>query len=286
MTNDRPELVLTFSCPDQKGIVNAVSGYLLAHGCNITSSQQFEDPMSARFFMRTRASYPEATSIEALRAAFQATADTYGMSWTMSETSVRPKVAILVSKAEHCLNDLLFRWRTGQLKIDIPFIASNHADLGVVAEASDIPFFHIPVTDGTKADAEAELLSLIRSHEVELTVLARYMQILSDELCGELDGRAINIHHSFLPGFKGAKPYHQAYDRGVKLIGATAHYVTGDLDEGPIIEQEVLRVSHKYLPGDLVSAGQDAERLALSRAVQWHCEKRVLRNGARTVVFD
>jgi formyltetrahydrofolate deformylase len=194
-------------------------------------------------------------------------------------------VALLVSKAEHCLNDLLFRWRSGQLKVDFSFIASNHPTLEGLASAHGIPFFHIPVTPETKPEAEEKLLALIAEYQVDLTVLARYMQILSDDLCRELAGKAINIHHSFLPGFKGAKPYHQAFDRGVKLVGATAHYVTAELDEGPIIEQEVLRVSHDYGPVELAVAGQDAETLALSRAVQWHAEHRILLNGHRTVVF-
>ena len=286
MPDEAHELILAISCPDKKGLVNAVSGFLLSHDCNITSSQQFEDPVSGSFFMRTRATYPGATSIDALKAAFLATAETYDMTWTLTDARTRQRVAILVSKAGHCLNDLLFRWRTNQLKIDIPFVASNHADLGPVVEAEGIPFHHIPVTAETKPEAEAALLSLIEEHDVDLTVLARYMQILSDDLSRELRGRAINIHHSFLPGFKGAKPYHQAYERGVKLIGATAHYVTSDLDEGPIIEQEVLRVTHKHSSEDMVLVGQDAERVALVRAVQWHTEHRVLLNGSRTVVFN
>ena len=286
MSATQRELILALSCPDQKGLVSSVAGYLFAHGCNIVSSQQHEDALSGNFFMRVRASYPSTTSLEALRAAFQATADNYGMTWSMTDSVTRQRVAIMVSKSEHCLNDLLFRWRNGQLNIDIPFIASNHLDLAPVAEAAGIPFHHIPISKDTKPEAEATLLSLLEQYEIDLTVLARYMQILSDDLSRTLEGKAINIHHSFLPGFKGAKPYHQAYDRGVKLIGATAHYVTSDLDEGPIIEQEVLRVNHKLKPSDLVSVGQDAERVALSRAVQWHTEHRVLLNGTRTIVFN
>ena len=286
MLNDEHELILAISCPDKKGLVNAVSGFLLSHECNITSNQQYEDPMNGMFFMRTRATYPESTSIESLQAAFRATAETHEMTWTMTDAAVRPKVAILVSKAGHCLNDLLFRWRTDQLKIEIPFVASNHTELQSIVEGEGIPFYHVPVTAETKPEAEAQLYELIQQHEVDLTVLARYMQILSDDLTAKLHGRAINIHHSFLPGFKGARPYHQAYERGVKLIGATAHYVTSDLDEGPIIEQEVLRVSHKDRPDDMVQVGQDAERVALARAVQWHAEHRVLLNGSRTVVFN
>lgn len=280
------EVILSLSCQDTIGIVHAVSGFLVAHGCNILGSQQFDDAAENRFFMRVHASYPGSVSLGDLKTAFQATADSYGMSWTMADTAARPKVALLVSKAEHCLNDLLFRWRSGQLKVDFSFIASNHQTLEPVATANGIPFFHIPVTPETKPAAEEKLLALIAEHQVDLTVLARYMQVLSDDLCRELSGKAINIHHSFLPGFKGAKPYHQAFDRGVKLVGATAHYVTAELDEGPIIEQEVLRVGHDYSPAQLAVAGQDAERLALARAVQWHAEQRVLLNGHRTVVFN
>lgn len=279
------QLVLAISCEDTTGIVHAVSGFLLAHGCNILTSQQFDDVAENRLFMRLQASYPDRTSVEALKSAFRATAETYGMSWSLTDSTDRPKIAILVSKFEHCLNDLLFRWRTNQLKVDIPFIASNHRDLEPMVKAQGIPFIYIPVTADTKPAAEDKLLSLVKEHDVDLVVLARYMQVLSDDLCRELAGKAINIHHSFLPGFKGAKPYHQAFDRGVKLVGATAHYVTAELDEGPIIEQEVLRVDHSYQPEDLVVVGRDAERLALARAVQWHAEHRVILNGTRTVVF-
>lgn len=279
------ELVLSISCEDTPGIVHAVSGFLLAHGCNILTSQQFDDLAENRFFMRVQASYPSKTSIEALESAFRATAETYGMEWSLTDSAHRPKIAILVSKFEHCLNDLLFRWRTSQLKVDIAFIASNHKDLEPMAAAQGLPFFYIPVTPDTKPAAEDKLLSLVNEYDVDLVVLARYMQVLSDNLCKELGGRAINIHHSFLPGFKGAKPYHQAFERGVKLVGATAHYVTADLDEGPIIEQEVLRVDHSFEPKNLVVVGRDAERVALARAVQWHCEQRVILHGNRTVVF-
>ncbi|BCW38375.1 formyltetrahydrofolate deformylase [Arthrobacter sp. StoSoilA2] len=280
------EVILSLSCQDTVGIVHAVSGFLVEHGCNILASQQFDDSSIKRFFMRVQATYPSEVAVGELKAAFQTTADKFGMNWTMSDAADRPRVALLVSKAEHCLNDLLFRWRSGQLKVDFPFIASNHQTLQPVAEAHGIPFFHIPVTPETKEAAEEKLLALIAEHQVDLTVLARYMQVLSDDLCSELAGKAINIHHSFLPGFKGAKPYHQAFDRGVKLVGATAHYVTAELDEGPIIEQEVLRVGHDYSPAQLAVTGQDAERLALARAVQWHAEQRVLLNGNRTVVFN
>ncbi|MFB9651612.1 formyltetrahydrofolate deformylase [Pseudarthrobacter oxydans] len=280
------QVILSLSCRDRIGIVHAVSGFLVSHGCNILASQQFDDAAERRFFMRVHVSCPATVSVGDLKRAFLAVASTYEMQWTLVDASDRPKVALLVSKAEHCLNDLLFRWRSGQLKVDFPFIASNHATLQPVADAHGIPFFHIPVTPESKQEAEEHLLALLAEHEVDLTVLARYMQVLSDNLCRELTGKAINIHHSFLPGFKGAKPYHQAFDRGVKLVGATAHYVTAELDEGPIIEQEVLRVGHDYSPAQLAVAGQDAERLALSRAVQWHAEQRILLNGHRTVVFN
>ncbi|MEV4954090.1 formyltetrahydrofolate deformylase [Paenarthrobacter nitroguajacolicus] len=280
------QVILSFSCEDTIGIVHAVSGFLVSHGCNILASQQFSDASENRFFMRVQATCASAISVSDLKSAFQASAAAFGMSWTLIDTTYRPRVALMVSKAEHCLNDLLFRWRAGQLKVDFPFIASNHTTLQPLAEANGIPFIHIPVTPGSKQEAEAKLLALITEHQVDLTVLARYMQVLSDDLCRELVGKAINIHHSFLPGFKGAKPYHQAFERGVKLVGATAHYVTAELDEGPIIEQEVLRVGHDFSPAQLAVTGQDAERLALSRAVQWHAEQRVLLNGQRTVVFN
>ncbi|WP_413542416.1 formyltetrahydrofolate deformylase [Citricoccus nitrophenolicus] len=283
-THER-QMILSLTCPDRMGIVHAVTGFLVSHGCNILSSQQFDDESDKYFFMRVQASYPSAISVEDIEIAFRATAAAHGMSWSIVDAAVRPRVALLVSKAGHCLNDLLFRWRSDQLKIEIPFIASNHKTLQPVAEAHSIPFFHIPVTPETKQGAEEELLALLAEYQVDLTVLARYMQVLSDSLCRDLYGKAINIHHSFLPGFKGAKPYHQAFDRGVKLVGATAHYVTAELDEGPIIEQEVIRVRHDYTAAQLAVSGQDAERLALARAVQWHAEQRVLISGHRTVVF-
>jgi formyltetrahydrofolate deformylase len=207
------------------------------------------------------------------------------MEWQLHAVDDRPRVLIMVSRFGHCLNDLLYRWQTGQLKIDIPLIVSNHRDFEALAKSYGIPFEHVPVTRETKSAAEAKLLDLIDQHDIELTVLARYMQVLSDSLCTKLEGRVINIHHSFLPSFKGAKPYHQAFERGVKVVGATAHYVTPDLDEGPIIEQEVIRVDHTQDAEQLAVIGRDAECLALSRAVQWHVERRVLLNGTRTVVF-
>lgn len=287
MTSSPAQLVLTLDCVDQLGIVHAVAGFLVAHGCNIIDSQQFDESGDGeRFYLRIQATYPIATTIEKLRAAFQATADAFGMNWSLTDSSDRIRTILMVSKATHCMNDLLERWWTGQLSIDIPLIVSNHRDLEPIADRYGIPFVHIPVTAETKPAAEAELLALVDEHRVELIVLARYMQVLSDNLCEALPNRIINIHHSFLPGFKGARPYHQAHARGVKLVGASAHYVTADLDEGPIIEQEVFRVDHRATPEDLVVAGREAERAALARAVRWHAEHRVMVNGLRTVVFN
>ncbi|WP_328310208.1 formyltetrahydrofolate deformylase [Actinomycetospora sp. NBC_00405] len=274
--------VLTLSCPNRAGIVRAVSSHLGAYGCDIVEHQQFDDPMSGRLFMRTRASTD--TELDTLAAGFADVAAAFGMEYAFHpRRDVR--VLVMVSKSGHCLNDLIFRWRTGSLDGELVGVVSNHEDLRAMAESAGLPFFHVPVSPATKADAEAELLALVDDLDVELVVLARYMQILSDRTCVALRGRAINIHHSFLPGFVGAKPYHQAYDRGVKLVGATAHYVTPDLDEGPIIEQEVVRIDHSYDPEALQTVGRDAEALALSRAVRWHCQRRVLVDGHRTVVF-
>lgn len=279
------EVVLSLSCPDRPGIVHAVTGYIMERGGDIVDSQQFGDRASGRFFMRVHMRFAEAAELSELQAGFTSIADPLAMEWSLTSADHRPRVMIMVSRFGHCLNDLLFRWHSGQLHIDIPLIVSNHTDLEPLATTYGIPFVHLPITQATKPEAEARLLSLIEEHDVELVVLARYMQILSDDLCRQLAGRAINIHHSFLPGFKGAKPYHQAYERGVKLVGATAHYVTADLDEGPIIEQEVHRVSHALSADELVVAGRDAECIALAHAVQWHAERRVLLNGSRTVVF-
>jgi formyltetrahydrofolate deformylase len=274
--------VLTLSCPNRAGIVQAVSSHLGAYGCDIVEHQQFDDPVSGRLFMRTRASTD--TELDTLAAGFADVAAAFGMEYAFHpRRDVR--VLVMVSRSGHCLNDLIFRWRTGSLDGELVGVVSNHEDLRAMAELAGLPFFHVPVSPATKADAEAELLALVDDLDVELVVLARYMQILSDRTCVALRGRAINIHHSFLPGFVGAKPYHQAYDRGVKLVGATAHYVTPDLDEGPIIEQEVVRIDHSYDPEALQTVGRDAEALALSRAVRWHCQRRVLVDGHRTVVF-
>ena len=277
---------LTLSCPQRPGIVHAVSSFLFSRRCDIAEHQQFDDPGSQAFFLRTTFLCGDDTvDAAALTEQFSPVAAGFGMSFRFDDES-KPRVVVMVSKMGHCLNDLIFRWRAGTLGGDLVAVVSNHETLRPMAEAAGLPFHYLPVTPNTKAEAESQLLALIDDHEADLVVLARYMQVLTDEACKALHGRAINIHHSFLPGFKGAKPYHQAYDRGVKLVGATAHYVTPDLDEGPIIEQEVIRIDHSYNPSRLATVGQDAEALALSRAVRWHCENRVLLHGHRTVVFS
>ncbi|MFD7557104.1 MULTISPECIES: formyltetrahydrofolate deformylase [unclassified Streptomyces] len=280
-----PQYVLTVSCPDKQGIVHAVSSYLFMTGCNIVDSQQFGDRETGLFFMRVHFEAEPEVTVEKLRASFAAIGDSFRMDWQIHLADERMRIILMVSKFGHCLNDLLFRARIGALPVEIAAVVSNHTDFAELVGSYDVPFVHIPVTKDTKAAAEAELLELVRAENVQLVVLARYMQVLSDTLCKELSGRIINIHHSFLPSFKGAKPYHQAHARGVKLIGATAHYVTADLDEGPIIEQEVERVGHEVTPDQLVAVGRDVECQALARAVKWHSEHRVLLNGSRTVVF-
>ncbi|TLS40273.1 formyltetrahydrofolate deformylase [Streptomyces montanus] len=279
------QYVLTLSCPDKKGIVHAVSSYLFMTGCNIEDSQQFGDHDTGLFFMRVHFSAEAPVSLDKLRASFAAIGDSFQMEWQINRAEDKMRVVLMVSRFGHCLNDLLFRARTGALPVEIAAVVSNHTDFAELVASYDIPFHHIPVTRDNKAQAEAQLLELVREQGVELVVLARYMQVLSDDLCKQLSGRIINIHHSFLPSFKGAKPYHQAHARGVKLIGATAHYVTADLDEGPIIEQEVERVGHEVTPEQLVAVGRDVECQALARAVKWHAERRILLNGRRTVVF-
>ncbi|MFD9083329.1 formyltetrahydrofolate deformylase [Streptomyces erythrochromogenes] len=281
----QPQYVLTVSCPDKQGIVHAVSSYLFMTGCNIVDSQQFGDRETGLFFMRVHFEAEPAVTVEKLRASFAAIGDSFKMDWQIHRSEERMRIILMVSKFGHCLNDLLFRSRIGALPVEIAAVVSNHTDFAELVASYEVPFVHIPVTKDTKAQAEAQLLELVRAENVELVVLARYMQVLSDTLCKELSGRIINIHHSFLPSFKGAKPYHQAHARGVKLIGATAHYVTADLDEGPIIEQEVERVGHEVTPDQLVAVGRDVECQALARAVKWHSEHRVLLNGSRTVVF-
>jgi formyltetrahydrofolate deformylase len=275
---------LTLSCQERPGIVHAVSSFLFQHGCDIVEHQQFDDAVRGRLFLRTAFVCTEDTHAGRLAAAFAPVAGEFGMTYQV--TGDQPhRVLVMVSKLGHCLNDLIFRWRAGSLGAELVAVVSNHEDLRPMAEAAGLPFVHVPVTPATKRAAEERLLELVDEHRADLVVLARYMQVLSDEVCAALHGRAINIHHSFLPGFKGAKPYHQAFDRGVKLVGATAHYVTPDLDEGPIIEQEVIRIDHTFDPRALATVGQDAEALALSRAVRWHSERRVLLNGNSTVVF-
>ncbi|NKX56793.1 formyltetrahydrofolate deformylase [Arthrobacter mobilis] len=279
-----PRFALTLTCPQRPGIVHAVTSFLLQHGFNIDEHQQFDDPVRKTLYLRTAFSGRSTKSAAALADEFAEVAGNFSMSYQIHDQT-RMRLLVMVSKAGHCLNDLIFRWRAGTLGGDIALVASNHEDLRPMAEAAGLPFVHIPVSPDTKQEAEETLLRLVDEHEIDLVVLARYMQILSNDLCAALEGRAINIHHSFLPGFKGARPYHQAYERGVKLVGATAHYVTADLDEGPIIEQEVIRVDHTYHPSALATVGQDAEALALSRAVRWHCEHRVLLDGSSTVIF-
>ncbi|MEE1789597.1 formyltetrahydrofolate deformylase [Streptomyces sp. BE308] len=279
------QYVLTLSCPDKQGIVHAVSSYLFMTGCNIEDSQQFGDHDTGLFFMRVHFSADSPVTVDKLRASFAAIGDSFRMDWQIHRSSDRMRIVLMVSKFGHCLNDLLFRSRIGALPVEIAAVVSNHTEFAELVASYGIPFRHLPVTRENKADAEARLLELVREEDVELVVLARYMQVLSDDLCKQLSGRIINIHHSFLPSFKGAKPYHQAHARGVKLIGATAHYVTADLDEGPIIEQEVERVGHDVTPDQLVAIGRDVECQALARAVKWHAERRILLNGRRTVVF-
>ncbi|PLN75719.1 formyltetrahydrofolate deformylase [Aspergillus taichungensis] len=282
--------ILTLSCPDRPGIVHAVTAFLVQQNLNIVDSSQFGDPTSKRFFMRVHfkaeSSSPEtAPTVETLRDAFNSTAEGLSMDFQLVPATQKPRVLIMVSKIGHCLNDLLFRQSTGQLAIEIPVIVSNHPDFETLARTYNVPFVHLPVTADTKAQQEGQVLELVRQHNVDLVVLARYMQVLSPTLCEAMSGRIINIHHSFLPSFKGAKPYHQAYDRGVKIIGATAHFVTSDLDEGPIIEQNVVRVNHGMSPKELTHAGSNVESNVLATAVKYVTERRVLLNGHKTVVF-
>jgi formyltetrahydrofolate deformylase len=288
------EFVLTLSCLDTKGIVHAVSGLLYQAGCNIIDSQQFGDVQcedsTGLFFMRVHFQAPDhLADTLTLDKLFAHVCQQFGMQATIRSLASKPRVLVMVSKHGHCLNDLLFRWRSGWLPIEIPAIVSNHPDYAELAASYGIPFHHLPLPIGAGAEIkraqEQQVEALVSAQQIDLVVLARYMQILSPEFCGFLKGRAINIHHSFLPSFKGAKPYYQAHDRGVKLIGATAHYVTADLDEGPIIEQDVERVNHTLSPEDFTAVGRDVECVVLARAVKWHAEHRVLMNGHKTVVF-
>ncbi|MBD8045326.1 formyltetrahydrofolate deformylase [Arthrobacter sp. Sa2BUA2] len=302
MDTNPSEYVLTLACPETQGIVHAVTGFLLDQGCDILDSKQFGSRLDGHFFMRIHfaavdpvreepvgepagAPAGEPAELAKLQGAFLPAAETYGMQWQMRAHGTKHRVLIMVSKFEHCLNDLLFRARIGELPIEIVGVVSNHTDHRGIVEWHGIPFFHVPVTAATKPEAEANLMAIIDRFDVELVVLARYMQVFSDDLTRRLDGRAINIHHSFLPSFKGARPYHQAHVRGVKTVGATAHYVNAELDEGPIISQQVVEVDHTFGPEDLVAAGRDTERKALSNAVRWHCEGRVFLQGNRTIVL-
>jgi formyltetrahydrofolate deformylase len=278
------EVVLTLSCPDRPGIVHAVSGFLAERDCNILDSQQYGSPVTDTFFMRVHVDAPVAST--SLRAEFATIADRFGMTWQLHEQADRPNIVVMVSKEGHCLADLLYRWRSGYLPGNLAAVASNHRDVEPLAQSYDVPFHHLPVSAANRAEQEQQVLDLVAATGSELVVLARYMQILSADLCARLPGRIINIHHSFLPSFRGGRPYEQAYQRGVKLIGATAHYVTADLDEGPIIEQEISRVSHQPDPAALAAIGRDLECVALARAVRWHLEHRVLLDGTRTVVFS
>ncbi|KAK3396668.1 formyl transferase [Sordaria brevicollis] len=282
-TNDH---ILTLSCPDKPGIVHAVTGVFAQQGHNILDLQQFSDPVSEKFFMRVHFGPTPTPSTEHLIEPFNKLASEYAMEYKIRPVSQKTKVLIMVSKIGHCLNDLLFRAKTGQLPIDIPLIVSNHPTFEPLAQSYGIEFHHLPVTKDTKAQQESQILELAKKHDIELIVLARYMQVLSPTLCEAMSGRIINIHHSFLPSFKGAKPYHQAYDRGVKIIGATAHFVTADLDEGPIIEQRVTRVDHGMGPNVLVDEGSNVESQVLAAAVKWYAEQRLFLNNGKTVVFS
>ena len=276
--------ILNLSCPDRQGIVHAVSGFLLERQGNIEEAAQYNDHDTGLFFMRVQFAC-DAVQQDDLRAQLATFATGFQMKWSLHDTTQPMRTVLMVSKEGHCLNDLLFRVKSGLLPLDIRAIISNHREFYQLAASYNVPFHHIPVTAATKAQAEAKAYEVIEAEGAELVVLARYMQILSDDLCQKLAGRAINIHHSFLPSFKGAKPYYQAHDRGVKLIGATAHYVTADLDEGPIIEQDVARVDHSKTVEDLTTQGRDTESQVLARAVKWHSEHRVLLNGHKTVIF-
>ena len=276
--------VLRLSCPDRMGIVAGVGAFLFERGCNIIESAQFGDPKSSRFFMRVSFSAAHGDFAE-LRRQFTEVGERFAMQWAIDDLAAKPRVIIMVSRFGHCLNDLLYRWRIGALPIDIAAIVSNHRDWYKLAAAHDIPYHHLPVSAADKPRRERQLLDLFEEERCDLLVLARYMQVLSPALCDRLEGRAINIHHSFLPSFQGGRPYQQAHDRGVKLMGATAHYVTSELDEGPIIEQDVARVDHAMSLEDCVNTGRDVECAVLARAVKWHAEHRISLNGHRTVVF-
>ncbi|MFG1267914.1 formyltetrahydrofolate deformylase [Xanthobacter sp. DSM 14520] len=287
MTTPSDHFILTFSCPNKPGIVAGVSTFLFEKGCNILEAQQFDDTETNRFFMRVVFNVVASeASLSEIREGFTAVAEGFALNWTLRPKAEKRRVLLLVSKFDHCLADLLYRWRIGEIPMDITGIISNHPrETYAHLDFDGIPFHHLPVTKATKLEQETKIWEIFQSSGSELAVLARYMQVLSDGLTAKLSGKCINIHHSFLPGFKGAKPYHQAHARGVKLMGATSHYVTSDLDEGPIIEQDVERISHQDSPEDLVRKGRDIERRVLARAISWHLQDRVLLNGSRTVVF-
>jgi formyltetrahydrofolate deformylase len=277
---------LTLSCPDRRGIVHAVSKFLADRTGNIDEAAQFNDDNAMRFFMRVSFSLEEREmKLADVRSEFSAVGDAFGMQWSIESSAIPMRTLLMASRLGHCLHDILLRWKTGILPVDVRGIVSNHRDFAELAASYGVPFHHVPVTAETKPQAEGQLMRIVEDAQVELVVLARYMQVLSPDLCTRLAGRAINIHHSFLPGFTGARPYYQAHERGVKLIGATAHYVTPDLDEGPIIEQDVARADHSMSPAALTSLGRDVESVVLARAVKWHAERRVILNGSRTVVF-
>jgi formyltetrahydrofolate deformylase len=288
MTHAPPSYSLLLVCPDRKGIVAAVAGFLSEHDASIVEAKQFNDQLTSRFYMRAvfTAVGPNFLPLEAMREKFAGLARSYDMNWQIEDVARRVRVLIAVSKLGHCLQDLLYRWHTGVMPVDIVGVVSNHDDLRALVEWHKIPFHHLPVTAAARESQETELLRLFAHYQADLLVLARYMQILSNQTSRALAGRCINIHHSFLPSFKGARPYHQAYQRGVKIIGATAHYVTEDLDEGPIIEQAVERVGHEHTPERFQEIGRDLEAIVLARAVRWHAERRILLEGQRTVVLN
>lgn len=284
-----PNYILTLSCPDQMGIVHTVSGFLFERGGNIIDSAQYDDTESNRFFMRVHfQEHRPDVDLNTLKSEFAPIAARFDMDWQLFDGRTKPRLLIMVSKIGHCLNDLLFRHQSGNLPVNIAAIVSNHPDFYQLAASYNIPFHHFPLlgaSEAQKAEQEARVLDVINQQDIDCVILARYMQILSNNMCQQLNGRAINIHHSFLPSFKGAKPYHQAFHKGVKLIGATAHFVTADLDEGPIIEQDIARVDHSMSTDELTAIGRDVECITLARAVKWHAEHRVLLNGRKTVIL-
>jgi formyltetrahydrofolate deformylase len=287
MSNAIKPWIFTASCPSMIGTVDVVTRYMAEAGNYIDEIHSFDDRVSKRFFIRIEFKPSDVDfTAEKFNDTFADRASAFDMEWDLTEPEHRPRVAILVSKYDHCLNDLLYRHRTGQLNIEVPVIISNHPDLEHLAEWHDIPYHHLPITPETKPEQEAEIVKLLEQYDIELVVLARYMQVLSPWMCEQLNGKAINIHHSLLPGFKGARPYHQAWEKGVKMVGATAHYVNNDLDEGPIITQGIQTVDHAFYPEDLISKGQDVERVTLFNAIRYHNEKRVFLNEGRTVVFS